>query len=69
MKSQDMEIKVRTTCEFSVFWLSVGAILILVSIISLFFVKTLIGAAVVLLVPAVYFAVSFFRVSICGSLP
>lgn len=60
MKSQDMEIKVRTTCEFSVFWLSVGAILILVSIISLFFVKTLIGAAVVLLVPAVYFAVSFF---------
>ena len=59
-KPQDMEIKVRTTCEFSVFFLTVGIILTLSSIVSLFFVKTFIGAAVVLLVPLVYFAVMFF---------
>ena len=60
MKQQDMEIKVRTTCELSVFFLAVGAVLALCSIISLFFVKTLIGAAVVLLVPLVCFAGAFF---------
>lgn len=60
MRSQDMEIKVRTTCELSVFCLTVGIILALSGIASLFFVKTLIGAALVLLVPTVYFAVAFF---------
>lgn len=60
MKPQDMEIKVRTTCELSVFCPTVGIILAACSIISLFFVKTIIGAAIALLVPLVYFSAVFF---------
>ena len=59
IKPQDMEIKVRTTCEFSSYCFAVGIILVLSSIVSLFFVKTFIGVAIILLIPLIYFAVAF----------
>ena len=60
MKPQDMEIKVRTTCEMSVLCITITVILTLVSIVSLVLVKTFIGVALVLLVPTVCFALAFF---------
>ena len=54
MKGLGAELKIRTTCELSSLAVLVGCFLVGACIVSLFLVKTLIGAAVVLSVPLIY---------------
>lgn len=53
------EMKVRATCELSMMLRSVGAVLILSSIITFMLVKNILGFLVAALVPIIYFAVSY----------